>query len=398
MDLKINEELRKLIPPLTAHEFEQLEHNIIKNGCRDPIVFWDSSNPDYDKIIIDGHNRFKICTENNIQFDVVGQRFESIEDAKIFMIDNQAGRRNLTDGWKFDLAQAKKALLLAKGREKISEKMKERPRNEDGTMAPNPSLPTIGKDGEKSKPHNTQQELAESLGWSKGKVSQAEIVWREAEPEIKEKIKSGDMSINEAYREIKLKQIKEDRTAEIERQRKEIELKKSILLPAGDKKYDVIVVDPPWNYGREYDPEGSRVANPYPEMSQNELLKLQLPFKDNSVLFLWTTHAFIWDAKELLDFWGFDYKATLVWDKEKMGMGAWVRMQCEFCLIGIKGKPFFHNTEWRDIIKQKRREHSRKPDLFYDFVNAVTAGERLDYFSRQKREGWDSFGNDTDKF
>lgn len=188
---------------------------------------------------------------------------------------------------------------------------------------------------------------------------------------------------------------KASRKADIEQQRREIAT--SIALPDGE--YDVVVMDPPWNYGREYDPEGSRVANPYPEMTQSELLEMRPPFSSDCVLFLWTTHQFIWDAKGLMDEWGFQYKATLVWDKEKIGMGHWLRMQCEFCLVGIKGKPFWSNTTWRDIIRESRREHSRKPDTFYEMVEAVTAGSRrLDYFSREQREGWTSFGNDKERF
>jgi len=70
------------------------------------------------------------------------------------------------------------------------------------------------------------------------------------------------------------------------------------------------------------------------DLKKDQLLELEIPSADNSVIYLWTTHKFLFDAKELLDNWGFDYKATLVWNKEKMGMGAWFRMQCEFCLVG----------------------------------------------------------------
>lgn len=194
--------------------------------------------------------------------------------------------------------------------------------------------------------------------------------------------------------EEKKKKKKEERQKQIE------EIKQKIKTEEPEKLeglFDVIVVDPPWNYGRKYDPEGSRVASPYPEMTQNELLNLKLPFKDDSVLFLWTTQAFIWDAKELLDKWGFTYKAMLVWDKEKMGMGKWLRMQCEFCLIGIKGKPVWNNTTYRDIIREPRREHSRKPNCFYEMVNKITVGRKLDYFSREYHKGWDSWGVESEK-
>jgi N6-adenosine-specific RNA methylase IME4 len=162
--------------------------------------------------------------------------------------------------------------------------------------------------------------------------------------------------------------------------------------------YDVISVDPPWQYGREYDAVSSRVASPYPEMSIEQIKAIELPFKDDAVLFLWTTHKFLPDSFEILKHWGFEYKATIVWNKEKMGMGAWFRMQCEFCLFAIKGTPFFNNTTERDIITEQRREHSRKPDSFFQMVNKVCTGKKLEYFAREKRNGWDVFGNDTAKF
>lgn len=192
----------------------------------------------------------------------------------------------------------------------------------------------------------------------------------------------------------KIKQAK--REAEIQRQVEEIE-QRTPEVPDG--LFDVIVMDPPWAYGTGYDADGRRCANPYPEMTQEQLKAIKLPAAENCVLFLWTTHKFIWDAKELLNIWGFEYRNILVWDKQVMGMGNLFRMRCEFCLVAIKGKPIFrdvHNLE--DIIEEKRREHSRKPERFYDMVNTLCVGRKLDYFSRTQREGWEVFGNDTDKF
>ena len=165
-----------------------------------------------------------------------------------------------------------------------------------------------------------------------------------------------------------------------------------------DGTYDVIIIDPPWNYGREYDPDGSRVANPYPEMTQDELKKMEIPANDNAILWLWTTHAFIRDALELLGEWGFEFKAILTWDKEKIGMGHWLRMQTEFCLLAIKGKPLWNNTTYRDIIREPRREHSRKPEAFYKMINDICFGSKVELFSRKKRDGIDVFGNDINRF
>lgn len=174
--------------------------------------------------------------------------------------------------------------------------------------------------------------------------------------------------------------------------------KSTIKLLAPEGKYDVIVIDPPWPYGTEYDEEARRVASPYPEMDLEEIKNIKLPAFGNCILWLWTTHKFIKDSFDILENWGFEYKLTLAWDKQKLGMGSWLRCQVEFCLLGIKGKPEWNLTNQRDFISETRREHSRKPDGFYSMVKKLTEGRRLDYFSREERKGFVPYGDETDKF
>jgi N6-adenosine-specific RNA methylase IME4 len=162
--------------------------------------------------------------------------------------------------------------------------------------------------------------------------------------------------------------------------------------------YDVIAIDPPWNYGGEYDPDNRRVTSPYPEMTTEEISKIQLPLKLDAVVFLWTTQRFIWDAKKIIDIWGLNYQNIIVWDKVKMGIGSTMRIQTEFCLLCTKGKPLLSGSNLRDIITEPRRQHSRKPEAFYKLVETLTIGKKLDYFSREKRNNWDSFGIESNKF
>jgi N6-adenosine-specific RNA methylase IME4 len=236
----------------------------------------------------------------------------------------------------------------------------------------------------------------EDIGVNKRQSSQSRLIAKE--PELVQKaietIKASDNQVvtpNAVVTEIK----KIIREKDLEKQKNQIENNE---LPSITGEYDIISVDPPWNYGRKYDPNGSRVANPYPEMDNDEIKKLKLPFKKDSICFLWTTHKFLPDAFEILKQWEFEYKSTMVWNKLNIGMGSWFRMQCEFCLVGIKGKPYWNNTKFSEIIEEKRREHSRKPEKFYQLVNEICAGSKLEYFSREKREGWDIFGNDINKF
>ncbi len=388
MDIQIDEEFKNLIPPLQKAEYTQLEANIIEEGCRDPIVIWDN-------IIIDGHNRYKICTDNNIKFKTQKVEFGSREDAEIWMINLQYGRRNLTPKTRASLALKKKSILA-----EVAKKNNIVGGGFDNIVEALDTRETLAKEagvseGTLNKVEHIEKDGTEALNEALNKsdcdisISLAEKVSKESE-EIQEeflaKVEEG-VKPTQALKDIKIDAFNKD----IEKQKEAI-LEGTLVLPEG--KYEAIAIDPPWNYGREYDPETSRVANPYPEMKQEELLELDIPSADDSAMFLWTTHAFIFDAKELLDKWGFEYKATMVWNKEKIGMGHWLRMQCEFCLVGIKGKPKWNNTTWRDIINEGRREHSRKPEAFYKMVDDVVTGRKLEYFSRTARDGWEVFGND----
>ena len=202
MEFKILSELRDLLPPLTAEEKRLLEEGILKQGIERnlSIAFIDGV-----ATLIDGHNRYSIAKKHNLPFKTtLIDDVKSIDDAIVWMIDNQEGQRNLTDGWKWELAQKKKEVLLRRGKKKISEirqiDNKTNPRKSDS------SLSIIDKDENLkiNKPtHNTQKELASSLGWSTGKVAMADKVWKEAPEEIKEKVKEGAMSVSAAYQKTK---------------------------------------------------------------------------------------------------------------------------------------------------------------------------------------------------
>jgi N6-adenosine-specific RNA methylase IME4 len=248
---------------------------------------------------------------------------------------------------------------------------------------------------------STKKELAKVANVSHDTIAKVKHIEAKATPEVKQKLSTGEVSINQVYQEIKKEEKKAERIELIEQQIEDIEQGK---LPELKGLFNVISVDPPWPYEGEskkttsFDSVGRRVANPYPEMSITDIKKIEMPLMEDSVVLLWTTHKFLPDAFEILKDWGMDYKATLVWNKEKIGMGAWFRMQCEFCLVGIKGKPYWENTTFRDILNEPRREHSRKPDSFFEMIEQITKGRRLEYFSREKRTGWEVFGNDIDKF
>ncbi len=163
-------------------------------------------------------------------------------------------------------------------------------------------------------------------------------------------------------------------------------------------KYNIIVIDPPWPYGTDYDMDGRRAASQYPEQSLEDIAKMPIPAADNCVLWLWTTHKFMRYSFAILDIWGFREVAIATWEKDQMGLGQWLRSQTEFCIMAVKGKPVVNLIDQTTIIHGPMREHSRKPDEFYEMVESLCIGRRADYYSREKREGWDQYGNELAKF
>ena len=200
-----------------------------------------------------------------------------------------------------------------------------------------------------------------------------------------EDIRSGKTTLSDIKREERLEKV----------QKQIKELKKSNLeKPKGD--YDVIVIDPPWKVDHSYSPDHymGRVANPYPEMTIEQIKNIKIPAKEDCIMWLWTTHSQIWWVPEILNSWGFEYKCILIWNKESMGIGKWLRKQCEFCILAIKGNPIWTATDFRDIISEQKKNHSSKPESFYELINKYCVGRKLDYFARKKREGWDVFGDE----
>ncbi|MEA5258130.1 hypothetical protein VB264_10095 [Arcicella aquatica] len=102
-NITVLEELRSFIPPLLDSELAQLKANLLANGCKDPLLLWETTKdvigegnvtePAY--VLIDGHNRYGICKEFGVSFNVQLLSFNSFKEVKEHMIDLQLGRRNL---------------------------------------------------------------------------------------------------------------------------------------------------------------------------------------------------------------------------------------------------------------------------------------------------------------
>jgi len=193
MDISINPELKSLIPPLSEDERSQLEQNLLENGCRDPLVVWDG-------VLLDGHNRYEICEQHGIAYETVSVELESIAEARVWMRNNQMGRRNLTPAWRIELALGNKEDLAKVGKGRMLDA------GSEGGRGNKKGLSLSDKPFSEPK-HNTQEEIAKSANTSTGMVGMAEVVRREA-PEAWEKAKQGEVSVKSAYSDLKKQEKK----------------------------------------------------------------------------------------------------------------------------------------------------------------------------------------------
>lgn len=149
-------------------------------------------------------------------------------------------------------------------------------------------------------------------------------------------------------------------------------------------------------------------------MSREELQALPVASlaADDCVLFLWICWPQLEEALELIRLWGFSYKTcAFCWIKAdaqqielfrddydvQIGTGYWTRANSEVCLLATRGNPKRLDAGVRQAIVEPRREHSRKP-IIYDRIERLVGGRYLELFARNKRAGWTSWGNETEKF
>ena len=364
MSVRIDPEFQALIPPLTDEERAQLEANLKADGCRDPLVIWNG-------MLLDGHNRYSICQRHGIQFKTWEMHFEDRDAAKAWVIRNQFGRRNLMPYVRAELALKLEPLVREKAKE------------QQGTRT------DLYQVSDKSPPKvHTFKEVAKAAGVSHDTIHKAKVIAAKAPEKVKEQLRSGETTINKEYKAI----VKAERKAE------QVEAVKTAKLPDG--KFHVIVADPPWNYeSRAADPT-HRAANPYPSMSLADIKAMPVEDRahDNCILWLWTTNAFMVQAHEVAREWGFEVKTILTWGKDRMGTGDWLRGQTEHCLMCVRGAPVVTLTNQTTLLRGPLREHSRKPNEFYALVEALCPGRKCELFSREDREGWQSFGAEVGLF
>lgn len=190
---------------------------------------------------------------------------------------------------------------------------------------------------------------------------------------------------------------------------------------SSEQRYACIVADPPWkvsagrtigNYVRAADgsqPFGVRnnAARKlaYPSMSVGEIAALRPPAADDAHLYLWTINAYLWQAFDVAREWGFNFSTVLVWAKRPMGggLGGAYGLATEYVIFARRGKLAARTRigrnwwEWkRPYDERGKPKHSTKPPEFFQLVESVSPGPRLEMFARAPRAGWDVWGNEVE--
>ncbi len=381
--LKINETFKKLIPPLTKEEFNQLEQNCIAEGIREAIIIWNDT-------IIDGHNRYEISLMYDLPFETNELCFKDENEVKEWMILNQFGRRNLSNYQRSVLALELEDVFKEKAKEK--QKLSEGKGIQKSEDLKQPEIVTI-------------KEVAKVAQVSHDTISKVKVIEAKAPEEIKEKLATGEVSINQVYQDIKKEEKKE--LLEQKKQQYEERILNTTInefkidIFNTNEKFRVIYADPAWSYNDKQDtPNLGGASKHYQTMSLNEICNL--PVKEisekDSVLFLWVTSPLLEDAFEVIKTWGFKYKSSFIWDKVKHNMGHYNSVRHEILLIATKGSCVPDNKTLYDSVQSIERNdnHSEKPIEFLNIIDDLYSfGNKLEMFCRKiKKQNWYGWGNE----
>lgn len=186
-------------------------------------------------------------------------------------------------------------------------------------------------------------------------------------------------------------------TKELQRDMQRVQTKRlGHEAPSPSGRYRAVVIDPPWapEVSGDYQGPNGKVAPVYETWPLERIERLpldDLAWPGDCYLFLWVTNATLPAGLSLLEAWGFEYQKKLVWVKDRPGTGRYFAGQHEDVLFATRGARLPAKLV-PDVIHGARGRHSEKPEEFYDLVDLIAPGPKLEMFARRRREGWSSWG------
>lgn len=363
-------EIVGVFPMMTEAELTDLADDIRANGLHEAVTTYQGK-------ILDGRNRYIACELAEVQ-----PRFEEYagNDPLAYVISLNLRRRHLNE--------SQRAMCAAR----LANMRQGRPEINPANL---PDLPDV-----------SQIQAANMLNVSERGLRSARIVLQHGTPEMIAEVDAGRLPVSQASQVARMTNEEQTEVARIVREeairpqeairrvKAQSIARTEAAMPSG--KYRVIYADPPWSYGNTQPDSFREQRDHYPVMSLKEICAMPVPemSMDNAALFLWVTSPILEDSFEVIRAWGFEYKASFVWDKIKHNMGHYNSVRHEFLLVCTRGscQPDVRKL-YDSVISEKRTEHSRKPVVVYDIIEALyVSGPYLELFARSSREGWERHG------
>jgi len=452
--IKIDPELKALIPPLAPEEYAQLEANLLADGCRDPLVVWGVPPDDWwteEGILLSADlisdeeiktkkaaaNQFveilhrtpkfiylrTTCKEEGVSAEgwIFGVRTKDALSPYETSSDPGEGSFILIDGhnrheictkhnikfqvtpkffddresamdW-MDANQLGRRNLQPQQASVLRGRIYNRRKKAKGSV----NQHTVAKD--QNEPLQTTAEvIAKETGVSPATIKRDGKLAEEVEKDPELLAALNDRTEFKKVRRAKKEKKRESRRKENRAKVAEVE-KPADIVRVG-VKFATIVIDPPWDWGDEGDQDQLGRARPdYATMSIDELCAL--PVGDladvDCHLYLWITNRSLPKGFRLMDAWGFRYITAITWAKPHFGMGNYFRGQTEHILFGVKGSQPLMRKDVGTIFTAPRgpNGHSSKPAEFYELVESCSPGPHLEMFSRCDREGWKTWGQES---
>lgn len=362
-----------IFPMMADDEFAGLVADIRERGQREPVWL----HPD--GRIVDGRNRYQACLAAGVEprtrmWDGRGSLVE-------FVVSLNLHRRHLDKSQRAMVALSIEGRLAEEARERKAAAIAEANRRRSA----DPLVEIVPPMDPEPEPTKSREQAGKLVGVSGRYVQDAKLVL-DKRPELAEQVLAGKLSLPEAKKEIR-QQEKAAQVAQIAEQ-------KTVPLRSVGP-FSVLYADPPWRYDFAED-KGRQIENHYPTMPIEDIKALNVPAADNAVLFLWTTSPKLVDGLEVLRAWGFTYVTSMVWVKDRIGMGYYARQQHELLLIGKRGALPVPDPEDRpsSVIHGIRGQHSAKPDEAYELIERMyPLRDKCELFQRRPRAGWAGWGN-----
>ncbi len=389
----------ELLPRLEGADLAALVEDVRAHGLRVPIVTWTDPRTG-EVLLLDGRNRLEACRLAGLE-----PRFEAYtgDDPVAYGLSCNVARRHLTASQRAMVAAAALPALHAEAKARQGARTDIRA-----------SLRGSGKASEKA---------AALVKVSPRSVEAAAAVLRSGAPELAEAVRSGRAAVSTAAEVARLPRDEQrkllaampegpilaearaihGRRTEARRTERLEKLARlagtASPLSALGRRYPVVLADPPWRY--EQSPDDSRaIENQYPTMALEDICAL--PVVDvatpDAVLFLWATSPKLEEAMRVLAAWGFTYRTSLVWEKDRLGRGYWARNRHELLLVAVRGNPPCPPPAARpdSIIVAPVGRHSEKPPVVYEIIERAYPGlPKLELFARAARPGWAVWGNEV---